>query len=111
MCRCIPLWSLLKHVAQKSRDISYYYGHSPDVQCDWSHCSCGQYCSTCMYTTVEFSMARELTAKQDKYTFESLEDVCEFMLHLCNNKSIHEETPLMMAASSGTRVDRESFWG
>ena len=64
-----------------------------------------------VYTTVEFSMVHELTAKQDKYTFESFEDICEFMLHLCSNKSIHEETPLMMAASSGTRDDRESFWG
>ena len=64
-----------------------------------------------VYITVEFSMVRELTAKQDKYTFESLDDVCEFMLHLCSNKSVHKETPLMMAASSGTRVDCESFWG
>ena len=61
-------------------------------------------------TIVVFNMARELTIKQDKYTFESLEDVCEFMLHLCSGKTVQEKTPLIMTASSGNEVV-ESFLG
>ena len=34
-CRCIPSWSLLKHGALENQATSSYYGHLPDVQCEW----------------------------------------------------------------------------
>ena len=34
-----------------------------------------------VFIIVEFNMARELTSKHNMYVFESLEDVCEFMVH------------------------------
>ena len=50
--------------------------------------------------TVDFNMASEL--KYDKHVFESLEDVCEFMVCLCNSKSAHHEgVSSMTTASSG----------
>ena len=44
-------------------------------------------------TIVVFNMARELTIKQDKYTFESLEDVCEFMLLLQWQDGSRKDSP------------------
>ena len=63
-----------------------------------------------VYIIVEFNMARELTSTYDKYVFELLEDVCEFMVHFCSGKAVQEESPLMATTSSGKELDSRFFW-
>ena len=64
-----------------------------------------------VYITVEFNMACELTSTYDKYVFESLEDVCELIVHFCSGKAIQEELPLMASTSSGKELNSRFFWG
>ena len=64
-----------------------------------------------VYIIVEFNMASELTSTYDKYVFESLEEVCELMVHFCSGKAIQEEPPLMASTLSGKELDSRYFWG
>ena len=63
-----------------------------------------------VYIIVGFSMDRELTNGEDKLSFESLEDWCEFMLKLCDAKVINDEAPIMSKAAPYIGIER-GFWG
>ena len=41
--------------------------------------------------TVDFNMASSELKYDNKHVFESLEDVCEFMVCLCDSKSAHHD--------------------
>ena len=45
-------------------------------------------------------MARKVSLTQDKYMYESYEDVCEFLLHCCEGKSVYDEPPIAACADS-----------
>ena len=54
--------------------------------------------------TVDFNMASS-ELKYDKHVFESLEDVCEFMVCLCDSKSAHHDG--VTTISSGKQVNSD----
>ena len=56
--------------------------------------------------TVDFNMTSELKY-DNKHVFESLEDVCEFMVCLCDSKSAHHDG--VTTTSSGKRVNSDFF--
>ena len=56
--------------------------------------------------TVDFNMASS-ELKYEKHIFKSLEDVCEFMVCLCNSKSAHHDG--VTTTSSGKQVNSEWF--
>ena len=61
---------------------------------------------------VAFNMAHKLTPKDDTYCFESLKDVCELLLHLCDGEAVQlNPDPMMVASGGGDRVNPETFWG
>ena len=95
MCRCIPSWSLLKH-----------WKIEPLHHTTVIHLTCNvsgdilvvDTIAAPVLITVDFNMASEL--KYDKHILELLEDVCEFMICLCDSKSAHHEGVSSMTTTS-----------
>ena len=61
-----------------------------------------------VFITVDFNMASS-EMKYDKHIFQSLEDVCEFMVCLCDSKSAHHDG--VATTSSGKQVNSNFFGG
>ena len=55
--------------------------------------------------TVDFNMASSELKYDNKHVFESLEDVCEFMICLCDSKSAHHDG--VTTTSGGKQVNSD----